>query len=523
MRKLLNLSFLCFIVVIHCYAQQKPNIIFILADDMGYGDVSCLNKNSKILTPNIDKLAAQGKIFTDAHSASAVCTPTRYGILTGRYPWRSKLKAGVLGLYDPPLIEKDRLTVGQLLKGKGYSTACIGKWHLGWDWPMKNGAMFKDSLYKGHNSEEVRWKLEKEIDFTAQIQNGPISKGFDYYFGTDVPNYPPYCFIENNKLLKQPDTIKPSDMYGHPGKMITGWQLENILPDLTKKAITYIQDKSKDKQPFFLYMPLTSPHSPIAPTDKFKGTSKAGLYGDFVQQTDFTVGQIVKAVEEAGIGENTIVFFASDNGSPATDGTGMYGKLNSVQKYGHHPNADFRGMKADIWEGGHHIPFIVKWPGKVKENTSTNQTVCLNDFMATIADLVKTTLPENAGEDSYSLLPLLLNTEKKNFTRNFTVHLSSGGYFAIRSGKWKLIMGAGSGGWTSPIQGKEELGLPEVQLYDLSKDREERHNLNSRFPEKVKELKELLIACVNDGRSTSGTNQQNNGQFLESTLKWLNK
>ena len=180
MRKLLNLSFLCFIFVIHCYAQQKPNIIFILADDMGYGDVSCLNKNSKILTPNIDKLAAQGKIFTDAHSASAVCTPTRYGILTGRYPWRSKLKAGVLGLYDPPLIEKDRLTVGQLLKGKGYSTACIGKWHLGWDWPLKNGAMFKDSLYKGHNSKEVRWKLEKKIDFTAQIQNGPISKGFEF-------------------------------------------------------------------------------------------------------------------------------------------------------------------------------------------------------------------------------------------------------------------------------------------------------------------------------------------------------
>jgi arylsulfatase A-like enzyme len=505
-------------------AQHKnPNIIFILADDMGYGDVSSLNKGSKIQTPNIDKLSSLGITFTNAHSASAVCTPSRYGILTGRYPWRSKLKSGVLGLYDPPLIENDRLTVGQLLKNNGYFTACIGKWHLGWDWPLKNGAWFKDSLFNGHNSEQVRWQLEKEINFLADIQNGPLSKGFDYYFGTDVPNYPPYCFIENKRVMQVPDTIKPKNMYGHPGKMSKGWQLENILPTLTEKVVSCIRDKSKSDQPFFLYIPLTAPHSPIAPSNQFKGSSKAGLYGDFVQQTDWTVGEILRAIQEAGIENNTLVFFASDNGSPATDGTGMYGELNSISKYDHKPNYYFRGIKADIWEGGHHIPFIAKWPGKIKENSTCNKTVCLNDLIATLADLFKTDLPENAGEDSYSLLPLLLGKKKKDFTRNFAVHLSSGGYFALRSSRWKLIMGAGSGGWTSPVPGKEEDGLPEVQLFDMKKDPQEKLNVYARYPEKVKALEDILINCVNNGRSTKGSMQINDGKFLPSTLKWLNK
>lgn len=523
-----KISIVAVLIVLQCNVfvlraqNTRPNIICILADDLGYGDISVLNGESKIKTPNIDKLASQGITFTNAHSASAVCSPTRYGILTGRYPWRSKLKSGVLGLYDPPLIDNSRLTIAQLLKQNGYRTACIGKWHLGWDWPLKNGALFKDSLYKGHNSEQVRWQLEKDIDFSADIQNGPLSRGFDYYFGTDVPNYPPYCFIENKRLMQVMDTVKPANMYGHPGQMIKGWQLENILPSLTEKAVSYIHERSKDAQPFFLYIPLTSPHSPIAPTDQFKGTSKAGLYGDFVQQTDWTVGEILKAIQDAGIENNTLVFFASDNGSPATDGTSMYGALNSISKYEHKPNYNFRGIKADIWEGGHHIPFIAKWPGKVKANLTSNQTVCLNDFMATFADLVKTSLPENAGEDSYSLLPLLLHKNKK-YRRDYTVHVSSGGYFAITSGNWKLVMGAGSGGWTSPVPGKEEEGLPEVQLYDMSKDPGEKINLYDRFPQKVKELEDLLIACVKNGRSTNGPVQLNEGNFLPSTMKWLNK
>lgn len=511
----------CVLCVAAMQAQNNhPNIIYILADDLGYGDISCLNDKSKIQTPNIDKLASLGMTFTDAHSASAVCTPTRYGLLTGRYPWRSKLKSGVLGLYDPPLIEEGRLTIGQLMQQQGYTTACIGKWHLGWNWPLKTGTFFRDSLYKGHNSEQVRWQLEKYIDFSARIENGPLTKGFDYYFGTDVPNYPPYCFIENDRLVQTPGKMKPADMYGHPGVMVDGWRLENILPSLTNKATTYIKEKAKNDQPFFLYIPLTSPHSPIAPADQFKGTSKAGLYGDFVQQTDWTVGEIIKAVTDAGIEKNTIIFFASDNGSPATDGTGMYGELNSIKKFDHNPSYKFRGIKADIWEGGHHIPFFVKWPEMVAENSRCAITISLNDVMATCADLFKNALPDNAGEDSYSLLPLLFN-KKKNYKRNYTIHLSSNGYFAIRKDKWKLIMCAGSGGWTSPVSGKEEVGLPEVQLFNIKDDPGEKKNLYLKYPGKVRELKALLVTCVKEGRSTSGNVQENNGTFLPNTVKWL--
>lgn len=505
-----------------CFSQQKPNIIYILADDLGYGDIGCLNVASKIHTPNIDKLAAEGMSFTDAHSAASVCTPTRYGILTGRYPWRSKLKSGVLGLYDPPLIEEDRLTIGQLLQQQGYTTACVGKWHLGWDWQLKTGTFFKDSLYKDHNSEQVRWQLENLINFSANIENGPLTKGFDYYFGTDVPNYPPYCFIENNKLTQLPDKIKPAGMHGHPGVMAEGWKLENILPSLTTSATTYIKEKAKTGKPFFLYLPLTSPHSPIAPADSFKGTSKAGLYGDFVQQTDWTVGEIIKAVRKAGIKNNTLIIFTSDNGSPATDGTGMYGELNSVNKLGHYPSYNFKGIKADIWEGGHNIPFFVSWPGKVAKNTICEKTVCLNDLMATCAELLKVTLPDNAGEDSYSMVPLLLK-KKENYQRSYTVHQSGNGYFAIRKDNWKLIMCAGSGGWSFPRPGKEETGLPEVQLYEMRTDPEEKINLQALNPEKVSELKSLLVNCIRKGRSREGATQKNEENYLPHTLKWLNE
>ena len=512
------MSFFTFVA----HSQKKPNIIYILADDLGYGDISCLNAASKIHTPNIDQLAAEGMTFTDAHAAAAVCTPTRYGLLTGRYPWRSKLKSGVLGLYDPPLLEEDRLTVGQLLQQQGYTTACVGKWHLGWDWPLKTGAFFKDSLYKGHNSEPVRWQLENYIDFSAKIEHGPLSKGFDYYFGTDVPNYPPYCFIENNRLTQVPDKTKPAAMYGHPGVMAEDWKLENILPSLTNKATGYIKEKAKGNQPFFLYLPLTSPHSPIAPADAYKGSSKAGLYGDFVQQTDWTVGEIIKAVKAAGIENNTIIFFTSDNGSPATDGKDMYGELNAVKKFDHFPSYQFRGIKADIWEGGHHIPFFVKWKGAIAEHSTSGKTICLNDLMATCADLLQIAIPANAGEDSYSMVPLLLRKKKVHYNRPYTIHQSGNGFFAIRKDNWKLIMCAGSGGWSFPRPGKEEAGLPDIQLYDMSKDPGEKINLQASEQERVGELKTLLVKCIKNGRSTEGATQHNVENYLPHTLKWLN-
>jgi len=513
-----------FCPVIH--AQEiKPNIIFILADDLGYGDISGYNKDAKTFTPNIDKLAGEGMSFADAHSSSAVCSPSRYSILTGRYAWRSKLKSGVLGIYDPPLIEKDRLTVPEMLKQKDYRTACIGKWHLGWDWPLINGGFYQDSFKKSDKSEKARLRIEQQIDFNSPILNGPLSKGFDYYFGTDVPNYPPYGFIENDKLQHIPSLLKPDSMYGHPGVMIPDWTLENIMPSLTARAVGYIKDNAKEKnnKPFFLYLPLTAPHTPIAPARDFKGKSKAGFYGDYVQEVDWTVGEILKAIKEAGIANNTIVIFTSDNGSPARDGTAMSGDLRSVNRYGHFPSGDFKGIKADIWEGGHHIPFIVRWQGKVEKNSVCKKTICLSDFMATCADLFHIKLPDNAGVDSYSLLPLLLNKSNNIYSREITIHHSSGGYFSIRKENWKLIMCAGSGGWSFPTPGKDEAGLPDIQLYDMNTDPGEKNNLQAVNPAKVTELKNLLIKIIKEGRSTAGPVQENVENFYPHTKKWLNE
>lgn len=495
MRKYTSFLFFVFLFAFlsSSLAQKRPNVIFILADDLGYGDISYLNPASKIQTPHIDKMAREGRTFTDAHSPASLCTPTRYGILTGRYGWRSSLKKGVLKHYDPPLIEEGRFTVGKLFQQNAYSTACIGKWHLGWDWPLKNNSYFRDSLYKGNDRPLDRFRIEKLVDFSKKIENGPTTKGFDYYFGDDVPNYPPYCFFENDKTVGIPQLQKPDSMYGHPGFMIDNWQLENVVPAITKKASDYIKEKAKDKKPFFLYLALTSPHVPIAPTDKFKGTSKAGPYGDFVQETDWAVSEIIRAVSDAQIEENTIIIFTSDNGSPGQDGTAMSGVMNSVMKYNHFPNHPFRGMKTDLWEGGHHVPFIVKWPGKIKANSISSETICHTDFIATCADLLNVTIPDKEAEDSYSILPLLLGEKRKIYERPFTVHHSGEGIFAIRKGDWKLIMTGNSGGGLIPSSPELVAGVPvPIQLYNMNVDLAERKNLYIDYPEKVEELKLLL-------------------------------
>jgi len=306
-------------------AANRPNIVFILADDMGFGDLACQNPDSKVPTPNLDRLAAEGIRFTDAHSPSAVCTPTRYAALTGRYAWRTRLKRGVLWCWDRPLIEADRLTVGKLLQSLGYDTACVGKWHLGMDWPTTDGKPpvgMGSTRAKGSGS---------NVDFTKAIANGPTTRGFAYYFGTAVPNFPPYCFIENERTVGLPTVPKPPGMFGCPGPMLEGWKLEGILPGLMHKAVAYIDAKGgrakneafrqKAGAPFFLYMPLTAPHTPIAPAAEFRGKSKAGAYGDFVCQVDHVVGQVLAALKRNGFAENTLVVFTSDNGSPARDGT----------------------------------------------------------------------------------------------------------------------------------------------------------------------------------------------------------
>ena len=484
--------------------DHLPNIICILADDMGYGDMSCYNENAKISTPNLDLLADQGMKFTDAHSSSAVCSPTRYSLLTGRYNWRSNLKSGVLWYWDEPLIEPDRLTLGDLLFGKGYATACIGKWHLGWDWPTRDGSKINDLLAIGQYDKVNRDAFSAKVDFTQPIGNGPVTRGFDYYYGDDVPGFPPFCFIENNRTIGLPDEERPDSIFGYSdgGPMIKGWNWEDLLPVITGKAVDYIYNQHR-KDPFFLYFSLTAPHVPIAPTDAFKGTSQAGPYGDFVQQIDWSVGQIMAALENMGLAESTLVIFTSDNGSPGRDGVNMVGEYNSVREYGHNPSYIYRGTKTDIWEGGHRIPFVARWPGSIQATTICKETICLTDLMATCAAIVGETLPANAGEDSYSLLSLFQGKDLHGQFREATVHHSINGNFAIRQGEWKMIMCAGSGGLSEPREEAAiELGLPAFQLYNLEEDPGERDNQYEKYPERANRLEQLLSKYIRDGRST---------------------
>ena len=454
-------------------AKPKPNIIFVLFDDLGYGDVKCLGgERSKIATPHLDRLAAGGMIFTEAHSSSSVCTPTRYGILTGRYNWRTRLQNGVLNGYSAPLIDKDRLTVPALLKQHGYATACIGKWHLGMDLHEKKMA--------------------------GEIGNGPTTRGFDSYFGISASlDMPPYAYIENDRFTEAPTVQKE---FLRKGAAAPGFEAVDVLPTLTRKAVEFIGQQAKAGKPFFLYLPLASPHTPIVPTKEWLGKSGLSPYADFVMQTDSSVGQLIDALKEAGISNNTLIIFTSDNGcSPAA-------KVDELEGKGHFPSELRRGYKSDIWEGGHRVPFIVHWPDKVKAGSHTDQLTCLTDLLATSAEIVGGKLPDNAGEDSVSILPALLGIAKDPL-REAVVHHSIRGTFAIRQGRWKLAFCKDSGGW-SKGGGVATPG----QLYDMSKDAGERTNEFKEHPEIVSQLTKLLDKYVADGRSTPGAVQKNDVQ-----------
>lgn len=452
------------------HAADKPNIIYILCDDLGYGDVKCLGgERSKIATPNIDKLASGGLIFTDAHSSSAVCTPTRYGILTGRYNWRSPLQKGVLGGYSPPLIEKDRLTVPAFLKQHGYTTACIGKWHLGMD--------------------------VSEKDPTAPIGNGPTTRGFDTYFGISASlDMPPFAFIENDRFTEAPTAEKH---WVRKGPAAPGFDAADVLPTLARKAVQTITTRSKEAKPFFLYLPLASPHTPTLPTKEWQGKSGLGDYGDFVMQTDWALGEVLAALDTAGIADNTLIIFTSDNGcSPAAG-------IDELQSKGHFPSELRRGHKADLWDGGHRVPFIARWPAKIKAGGRTDQLTCLTDLMATSAAIIGAKLPDNTGEDSVSMLPVLLG-ESTGPVREAIVHHSIRGIFAIRQGQWKLELCTDSGGWS-----KGGVTDSPAQLYDMNKDVSEQTNEYNGHPEIVSRLTTLLEKYVADGRSTPGPSLQN--------------
>ncbi len=471
------------------HPKQLPNIIFILADDMGYGDLACQNPESKIPTPNLDKLAQQGTRFTNSHSPSAVCSPTRYAILTGRYCWRTRLKRWVLWPWEKPLIDKNRLTVAQLLKDAGYHTACIGKWHLGWDWPFQDGKPLKKS------------DTGKTIDFHKAIKGGPTAVGFDYYFGDDVPNFPPYCFIENDHTIGIPTELKPKSMFGHRGMMLKGWRLDAVMPTITDKAVNYIKNNAKSKKPFFLYFALTAPHTPIAPAPQFRHKSKAGPYGDYVYEVDYCVGRVIDTLNQLGIIGDTLIIFTSDNGSPGRDGTNMGGPINSIRrKYHHNPSRPWRGIKADAWDGGHHVPFIACWKGHIPAHRVCAEPICHVDFMATAAALVGKKLPKNAAEDSYNMLNVLLGKPYHHPVRPAIISHSGAGLFCVRQGKWKLILGLGAGGFSGPIL-RPKPGQPHGQLYDMKNDPKEQKNVYLEHPDIVKKLTKLLDKYKKLGRS----------------------
>ena len=488
-------------------APAKPNIIYILCDDLGYGDVKCLNAQGKIATPHLDKLAAAGMYFTDVHSSSSVCSPTRYGIMTGRYNWRTKLQSGVLGGLSPRLIESGRLTVAQLLKNNGYHTAAIGKWHLGMDWVKKEGKTVAELNVE--SADQIH-----NVDYAQPIKNGPNAVGFDYYYGISASlDMVPYTFIENDRVTKLPTVDKDFPMFlgRAQGKCRLGpaapdFEVEDVLPTLTTKAIGYVKSRAaeaKAGKPFFLYLPLASPHTPIAPTKEWQGKSGLNFYADFVMQTDAAIGQLLAELDKQALAENTLVIVTSDNGcSPQADFPALLAK-------GHNPSYEFRGHKADIFDGGHRVPFLVRWPARVKAGTLSQQLLCLTDFMATAADIAGAKLPDTAAEDSVSFLPALLGTAKASL-REAVVHHSINGSFAIRQGNWKLELCRDSGGWSDPRPGTPKAAaLPPVQLFDLDKDIGEQINVQDKHPEVVARLTKLLEKYVADGRSTPGTPQQN--------------
>ena len=492
----------------------KPNLLVILADDLGYGDVQCYNPTrGKIPTPHIDRLAAQGMRFTDGHSSSGVCSPTRYTLLTGRYHWRTKLQSGIVGVFGEPLIAPDRMTIGTLAQQHGYRTAAIGKWHLGWDWPIapaqrplfqaprpaaKAGAAAPATASLSPSPAHLAaWR---EV-FAKPIAGGPTTRGFDTYFGTDVPNWPPFCFIENDRTLGLPSEFLPAprlvkNQASLPGPALPDWQLEGILPALADRAVAFITAAATRPEPFLLYLPLTSPHTPVSVNKEWQGRSGLNLYADFVMETDAVVGRVLAALEQSGAAANTLVIFTSDNGcAPSIDVAGL-------EAMGHYPSGPLRGYKADAWEGGHRVPFIVRWPGQVTSGSVCDQLVQQSDLLATFAAALGTKLPDNAGEDSVSLLPLLKGDHRP--VREHAVSASIQGTPAVRHGSWKYIPAPGSGGWAKggdPAQ--------PVQLYHLADDLGESKNLAAALPDKVAEMKAVLEKLITAGRSTPGTPQRN--------------
>lgn len=459
------------------FADGLPNIIYVMCDDLGYGDIHCLApETSKIPTPHADRLASEGMVFTDAHSGSSVCTPTRYGLLTGRYSWRTRLQKGVVTGFAPCLIDKDRPTVASFLKARGYHTAIIGKWHLDFQYlDPDSGDAYSQ---KQHNTPPVG----------AIIPDGPVHRGFEYYHG--------FHHARNMKAVIEDDRVIAHD------------EVVNMLPRLTRKSVDYIDSRVGNSDPFFLYVPLGSPHTPIVPAPSWKGKSGIGDYGDFVMQTDNVLGEIVSALERNGQAENTLVVFTSDNGCSKAAGIGK------LAEQGHAVSANLRGSKADLWDGGHRVPFIVRWPGKVAPGSFCDQLICHTDLFATVAGITDSVFPKGDAVDSVSFLPAIQGSQIVS-TRNGVIHHSISGHFAYRRGPWKLLLARASGGWSSPKENQAPAGAPQGQLYNMHSDVGEQNNLYDEQPAIVAELLGYLRSDVARGRSTVGSEAANDVNHIE--------
>jgi arylsulfatase A len=462
-------------------ALGKPNIVIVMADDLGYGEIQSYNpERGKIPTPYADRLAAEGMMFTDAHSGSAVCTPTRYGLITGRYAWRTRLQQGVVKDDVTSLIAEGRLTLGQLLREQGYHTAAFGKWHLGFTYEETEQAQPAEPVAgrgrEARFAHRIGWKV---ID-------SPVTRGFDYYYG----------FHHSGSM----STVVENDV------VVDSYRPVRMLPELGRRSAQYVQDRApaaRQGKPFFLYLALNSPHSPVVPSPTFQGKSGLNAHADFVMETDWALGQVMEALDAAGLARNTLIIFTSDNGT--SYGTSRAGRLEQM---GHFPSGPLRGYKSDLWDGGHRVPFIARWPAAIAPGSRTHHLVCLTDVIATAADILGVTLPPDAAEDSVSFLSLLRGDDKP--VRESVIHHSVSGRFGIRTPQWKLLLAGGSGGWSQPRdRDAANQGLPPVQLYDMIEDYAEQHNLQDQHPEIVRDLLAQLQHIVDAGRSTPGPNQTN--------------
>lgn len=507
MDALVILTRLC-IAVVCCLAAsasllhgaEKPNIVVILADDFGVGDIQAHYPNNKIATPHLDRLVRQGISFTDAHSPSAVCSPTRYGLLTGRYAWRTRLREWVIAAYEPPLISADRITLPGFLRENGYHTSCVGKWHLGWEWPGPQPSRMTEVR---NGQKDFDW------DFTQAIDGGPINRGFDDYFGVDLPNLPPFTWMRDNRVAIQPTekwvndlTVRdymPRAFEGCP--TAPGWRLDAILPEITREAVRKVHELAKQDKPFFLYFSQTSPHEPVSPSANFHGKSGIAPIADFVMETDWSAGQVINAIDNAGIADDTIVIFTADNGHS------HYTGWQELVDAGHMPSGPYRGHKGDIWEGGHRVPLVIRWPKHIKASSSSDHLVSLTDVFATCADVVNASMPSSGAEDSISFLSAATGNDTPD-SRAPIINHSNHGEFAIRDGDWKLVFR--NRGILNKVRGQKRI----VELYNLKDDIGEENDLAETHSETVRQLTAKIDGLISQGSTRPVAKAANDSPVL---------